>query len=196
MNNKWKKLKLPILAVLAVLVIAITLLALYLPVSGTRPIDLQLFNQGMARWLIANNGTMPNVKGDGKASLKKFIQTLEMWSMNTPDALEKYNFIPGLHMLEVASVNDLVVAYLQEPTPYKRYDSHPTIFSPRKWSIVVMSSDQKKVDDKFYVEEVSTQDFITKVKATLYYLEKENKPYWRNVVKEHVAFFDKIEKKK
>lgn len=136
------------------------------------------------------NGTerFPNINGNSKESLAVISPDFGNRPLH-----DTYMYVPGLQRDDPG---DLVLMYVRQPTRWIWHGQRPTIFHDMAWILV-------PVDMKFhgpdraagpgeFSERVSFHEFRRRLVKTLKYLEENERPNWRAVVKEHTQFLDSL----
>jgi hypothetical protein len=137
----------------------------------------------------------PNVEGSSRKSLALLGDAAERLG------LAGYGYVPGLRRDDGV---DLVLFYLKRRTRYRwHYDRPPVWVSlgrkPR-W-MVIPPAWHKRVDDPLRDPDINpeggylldTDAFKRALKRTLEFLEKNDRPHWRQTVREHQAFLQTLE---
>ena len=131
----------------------------------------------------------PNVNGCSTDSLAEIKQHL-----GGVDLSDSYMYVPGLKRDDPG---DLVLMYLRQPTRWTWHGERPSIFRDTAWILV-------PVDMKFYgpgrdagpgefSERVSFKEFRRRLAKTLEFLKENQRPHWKEVVKEHRDFLQSLE---
>lgn len=141
-------------------------------------------------WLEENSTNVyPNVRGDSAASFA-LIQEY----FRARDA-SLYGYVPGLTWDDP---KELIMIYLKRMTRRTWNGDHSaSIFGKKKWFIGGPDYWWNPDVDYGGLPEggqlVDTAEFVARLRMTLALLEKSNRPYWTNVVKEHSEFVNSIE---
>jgi hypothetical protein len=148
-------------------------------------------------WMDANgmrsttlNNPFPNVGGVGQDSLAEIHTEMGedmAWAQD-------YRYVPGLRQDDPG---DLVLMYFNRPTRWTMHIAPPTIFSAREWILI-------PVDFTFFgsrtasgpgemSERVSADEFKTRLKKTIDYIRKKQRPNWPTIVAEQTKFLESID---
>jgi hypothetical protein len=150
---------------------------------------------------------LPNVRGSSTDSLielkkdaydneKDFTEDINKWN-------EKYQYVPGLRK---GDPGDLVLMYLKSPTRWNNHASGPpSIFRERKWILVPFDFmgagishcaehvRREVADESEDAERVSLEELKSRLRKTLDYLQKNNRPNWQKMVTENEEFLNSLE---
>lgn len=144
---------------------------------------------------------LPNIDGRSAESLAELSH--EFGSDDVAQWIEKYQYVPGLGR---GDPGDLVLMYMKKPTRWRHHAaSPPSVFSERKWIVVpldfagTVGSDlvtpvKRNIPDKSEcAERVSLEEFKSRLRKTLKYLQDNDRPNWQTVLAENEAFLNSLE---
>jgi len=145
-------------------------------------------------WLFSHvSGELPNIEGDSAKSLTELDQEGTAGEWNA-----KYQYLPGLRS---GDLGELVLMYMKRPTRWKNHAAMPpSFFSEAKWMIVPLDFvhtlspkyvtwvKREILDEGECSERVSLEEFKTRLRKTLKYLQDNNRPQWQKVVAENEEF--------
>lgn len=142
-------------------------------------------------WLIEHNtNAYPNVNGNEAAS---FAVINEYYHFRG-DTHSLYGYVPGL---KPDDPKELVLIYLKKMTRRTWNGDHSAnLFTRKKWFMGGPDFSWNPGEDRRLPEGgqlVDTAEFKRRLRMTLEFLEENDRPHWRNVVKEHTAFLKSIE---
>lgn len=144
----------------------------------------------MDQWAMAtsNGDWYPNINGSGIDSLNvlaPYIYKIE--------GLRDYRYVPGLKNNDPEA---LILIYLNEPSRKTWHGDNRWFLRNKRWIIInarTSSPGHTGGDDWSEVgEAITTPEFRKRLKLTLDYLEKSNRPHWQMIRQEHTAFLNSI----
>ncbi len=135
-----------------------------------------------------NSGTnaFPNVGGVGKDSMEAIHE-----EMGTMDWAKNYRYVPGLHEDDPGR---LVLMYVAQPTRWTWHGPPPTIFKDKKWIIVPVDFESQPGRPGECSERISEEEFKIRLRGTLEFVRTNARPNWQQVVAEHTAFLNELER--
>ncbi len=131
-----------------------------------------------------------NIKGSGTLSLRA-ISTNEPYMCER--LLRNYAYVPGLRGDDPT---DLVMLYMKRKTWYY-WHGYSKPFAAPMWLVFSPGfgyCESNAVGCAESGQRMDTQEFTRRLRHTLEFLRKNDRPYWTNVVVEQEAFLSSIEK--
>ncbi|HEV2971235.1 MAG TPA: hypothetical protein VGY55_14770 [Pirellulales bacterium] len=147
-------------------------------------------------WIVRNGkdsttrtNEFPNVGGVGRNSLNAIREEMEGSMDWAPD----YGYVPGLQQNDPGQ---LVLMYFNRPTRWTMHISAPTIFEDKAWILIPVDFGQgrrEKSGPGEDSERVSTEEFKKRLKETIEYIRKMERPNWQTIVAEQTKFLERID---
>ncbi len=104
-----------------------------------------------------------------------------------------YGYVPGLQQNDPGQ---LVLMYFNRPTRWTMHISAPTIFEGKEWILIPVDFGQGRREKSGPGEEserVSTEEFKRRLKETIEYVRKMERPNWKTIVAEQTTFLERID---
>lgn len=153
----------------------------------TQPVCHKAVDLAFHTWCdIEQTKTHPNVRGNSAESLARLDKHMEGISLS-----DKYMYVPGLRNDDPG---DLVLMYLRRPTRWQWHAGPGTIFREKEWIVVARDFSfygREETRDGEFNERMSLAELKARLRRTLDYLRKQNRPHWRAVAEEHRRFLSK-----
>jgi hypothetical protein len=148
---------------------------------------------------------LPNVRGQSAESLVELKRADDREGDIKEEAEEwneKYQYVPGLCR---GDPGDLVLMYMKKPTRWLHHaTSPPSIFREAKWCVVSLdfgdswpgwSVRVKRTmpEQSECAENLSSAEFISRLRKTLDFLREHDRPNWQTVVAENEKLLKSID---
>ena len=150
----------------------------------TQPICHKQVDSSLHAWCDNNNTkSYPNVRGDSAESLAVLNNYMPHFQLS-----KKYMYVPGLRSDDPG---DLVLMYLRRPTRWQWHAEPRTIFREKEWIVVARDFSlygRDETRDGELNERMTLAELKSRLRRTLDYLRKHNRPHWRAVAMEHRRF--------
>jgi hypothetical protein len=139
-----------------------------------------------------NGTTYPNVDGSSSRSLALLLPYLGLQNTN---ALRDYMYVPGLRSDDP---DNLILFYLREPSRRTWHGDTHWFSGPKRWVVlnprmVSPDSDSGRAGGEAD-EAISLAEFKDRLRATLDYLKRNERPGWQVAEQEHMRFISSIQK--
>jgi hypothetical protein len=152
--------------------------------AGPRPMCHRQIDGAFLQWAIETHHTneYPNINGDGHASLGPVERFMGR-------GIHQYAYVPGLHYNDPTN---LVLMYMKEKTRHSWHgDSEHSIFWEPRWMVLspdlISSGTAGEGGDL-----LDTPEFKRRIELTLAFLKENQRPNWKVVTEEQLAFLRSI----
>jgi hypothetical protein len=146
----------------------------------------------LMQWMLetTNGVTFPNVDGSSSRSLALL---LPYFRSNNTNALHDYMYVPGLHSDDP---DNLILFYLREPSRRTWHGDRHWFSGPKRWVVLnprmsMPDSDSRRAGGEL-CETISMANFKDRLRATLDYLRRKERPDWQAAEQEHMRFISSI----
>ena len=186
-----RKIILTIGALLAFLVVGLTAIVVVGP-PGPHFVCHRLLDGALQQWMLetTNGVKFPNVAGSSSRSLELLLPYL---GLDNANALRDYMYVPGLHSDDP---NNLILFYLREPSRRTWHGDVHWFGGPKRWIILSPRMNPPDRDSSQaggeLDEAISSVEFKDRLRATLDYLKRNDRPGWQATEQEHMRFINSI----
>lgn len=148
----------------------------------------------LQQWMLetTNGVTYPNVDGSSSRSLAVLLPYLGF--PDGTDVLRDYMYVPGLRSDDPET---LILFYLREPSRRTWHGDTHWFGGPKRWIVLnpqFGSSDGDSPQAGGELDEaISLTEFKNRLRATLDYLKRNNRPGWQAAEEEHMRFINSIQ---
>ena len=191
---KMKRSRKVALTVGAVLIFALACLTEMIVIGPPGPnfICHRLLDAALNQWMLetTNKVQFPNVAGSSSHSLALLSPYI---GPDTTNALRDYMYVPGLH---ADDPEGLIMFYLKEPSRRTWHGDSYWPIRPKRWIVLnpqmsSLGSVPSQAGGEL-AEAIPTVEFKDRLRATLDYLKRNNRPNWQAVEQEHMQFLNSI----
>ena len=155
-----------------------------------KPVCHKAVNFALLSWQDQNaTSGYPNVAGRSTDSLARCDKLLHNDKLSG-----KYKYVPGLTRDDPG---ELVLLYMAKPTRWTWHGERPSKTAPLKWLVVPVdfrTSSRKFNGNGEQSEQLTEDQFFTRLEGTLRFIEANERPNWESIVKEHRAFLETVRK--
>ena len=153
----------------------------------------RLLDGALQQWMLetTNGVTFPNVDGSSSRSLALVIPYVDQRDTNV---LRDYMYVPGLRSDDP---DNLILFYLREPSRRTWHGDTHWFSGPKRWVVLnprmsFPDSDSGRVGGEL-CEAISPAGFKDRLRATLEYLKRNERPGWEAAEQEHMRFLSSIQ---
>jgi len=183
------------LAIGALLVLLLAGLTTAIVLGPPRPdfVCHRLLDGVLGQWMLetTNGVTFPNVDGSSSRSL---ALVLPYFGSTDTNALHDYMYVPGLRSDDP---DNLILFYLREPSRRTWHGDTLWFNGPKRWVVLnprmsSPDSDSGRAGGEL-CEALSMVEFKDRLRTTLDYLKRNERPGWQAAEQEHMRFISSIQ---
>jgi hypothetical protein len=177
---------------LLVFVLAGVIAVVVLGPPGPHFVCHRALDGALQQWKLETTNAVlfPNVAGSSTQSLALVVPYLSQ----DADVLRDYGYVPGLHPDDP---EELILFYLKEPSRRTWHGDTHWFSGPKRWVVLnprMTSPDSGSVRAGGELcEAISLAEFKDRLRATLDYLKRNERPGWEAAGQEHVRFISSIQ---
>jgi hypothetical protein len=190
--KRSRKIALAIGTLLALVLAGLTVVVAVGP-PGPHFVCHRLLEAALHEWMLetTNGVTFPNVDGSSSRSLALVFPYLGLQDTNV---LRDYMYVPGLCSDDP---DNLVLFYLREPSRRTWHGDTHWFSGPKRWVVLNPRMDSPDSDSGRAGgeadEAISLAEFKDRLRATLDYLKRNERPGWQAAEQEHIRFISSIQ---
>jgi hypothetical protein len=178
-------------ALLALLVVGLAAVVVVGP-PGPHFVCHRLLDGALQQWMLetTNGVKYPNVDGNSSRSVALLQPYL---GLDDTNAMRDYMYVPGLHSDDP---DNLILFYLKEPSRRTWHGDTQWFSGPKLWVVLnprlePPASDSGRAGGELD-KAVSLTEFKDRLRATLDYLKRNERPGWQAAKEEHMRFINSI----
>lgn len=148
----------------------------------------------LQQWMLETTNTpqYPNVDGSSSRSLAVLIPYLGF--PDDMNVLRDYMYVPGLRSDDP---DNLILFYLREPSRRTWHGDTHWFGGHKRWIVLnpqmsLPNTDSPQAGGELD-EAISLAEFKNRLRATLDYLKRNNRPSWQTAEQEHMRFINSIQ---
>lgn len=186
-----RKIALVIGGVLFLVLVGLTTVIILGP-PGPSFVCHRLLDGALQQWMLdtTNGVTYPNVDGSSSRSLALVIPYIDLHDTNV---LHDYMYVPGIR---TDDPDNLILFYLRAPSRRTWHGDLHWFSGPKRWVVINprMSSPDSNCGRTGgeVCEAISMPEFRDRLRATLNYLKRNERPGWQTAEQEHMRFVSTI----
>ena len=153
----------------------------------------RLLDGALEQWMLetTNGVTFPNVDGSSGHSLAVLLPYIDLHDTNV---LRDYMYVPGLRSDDP---ENLILFYLKEPSRRTWHGDTHWFSGSKRWIVLNPRMSPADIDSSRaggeLDEAISLAEFKDRLRATLDYLKRNERPGWRAAEQEHMRFINSIQ---
>ena len=156
--------------------------------SGPHLTCHKILSGGLAQWMLEtkNGAEFPNVDGNSSRSLA----LIHPYFQDHTNELRDYMYVPGLRSDDP---ENLILIYVRKPSR-RMWHGDTRFTGPKLWVILnPLLSDGDSAQTRGELSEgVTLAEFKKRLRATLDYLKRNDRPHWQATEREHLQFINSI----